>query len=117
MPAYDKEHASDEELNALVAYIRSLKKGDTPKLNEGFRPPVGPPVERRPSDPKEPQPGDPKQARLEPLKLREGDPRPITRPELPTANSPELHPEDIRPDPKRFPPLYVLPVAPPPREK
>lgn len=48
------------------------------------------------------------QPRLEPLKLRSGDARAITRPELPVAegNSPELHPEDLIPTKERFPELY-----------
>ena len=49
------------------------------------------------------------QPRLEPLKLRSGDARAIPRPELPVAdgNSPELHPEDLRPTKDRFPALYA----------
>jgi hypothetical protein len=49
------------------------------------------------------------QPRLEPLRLREGDARAITRPELPVAagNSPELHPEDLIPTKERFPDLYA----------
>ena len=49
------------------------------------------------------------QPRLEPLKLRSGDARAIPRPELPVAdgNSPELHPEDLRPTKERFPALFA----------
>ena len=49
------------------------------------------------------------QPRLEPLRLRSGNPRVITRPELPVAdgNSPELHPEDLWVTPERFPALFV----------
>ncbi len=52
--------------------------------------------------------GDVEQPRLEPLKLRSGEARAISRPELSVAegNSPELHPEDIRPTKDRFPALY-----------
>jgi hypothetical protein len=49
------------------------------------------------------------QPRLEPLKLRSGESRAITRPELPVSdgNSPELHPEDIRVSKDKFPALYT----------
>jgi hypothetical protein len=50
--------------------------------------------------------GEVDQARLEPLKLRSGDPRAISQPSLPTGNSPELHPEDLRPTKDRYPGLY-----------
>ncbi len=54
--------------------------------------------------------GEVDQPRLEPLKLRADEKdkpaRGITRPELPTGNSPELHPEDIRPSPENTPALY-----------
>ncbi|MCI0700028.1 MAG: c-type cytochrome, partial [Planctomycetia bacterium] len=43
MPAYDSEKVTAEELNALVAYIRSLKRG---AKEDKFPPPVGAPVER-----------------------------------------------------------------------
>ncbi len=46
------------------------------------------------------------QPRLEPLRMRSGESRGITQPELPYGNSPELHPEDIRPSPERFPTMY-----------
>lgn len=46
------------------------------------------------------------QPRLEPLRMRTGDDRAITRPETPTGNSPELHPEDIRPNATNTPALY-----------
>jgi hypothetical protein len=46
------------------------------------------------------------QPRLEPLRLRTGDERAITRPETVTGNSPELHPEDIRPSKENTPELY-----------
>ena len=42
--------------------------------------------------------GDVEQPRLEPLKLRSGEARAITRP--------ELHPEDLRPTKEHFPALY-----------
>ncbi|HEY1187887.1 MAG TPA: hypothetical protein VGE74_09530 [Gemmata sp.] len=51
------------------------------------------------------------QPRLEPLRLRSGDARAITRPEVTDkgVNSPEYHPEDLLPDPKKemFAPLYT----------
>jgi hypothetical protein len=53
--------------------------------------------------------GEIDQPRLEPLKLRDtrgGDSRAITRPELPEGNSPELHPEDLRPSPEHTPALF-----------
>lgn len=43
MPAYGRDQVSGEELTALVAYIRSLKKGDTKK--ENFPSPNGAPTE------------------------------------------------------------------------
>ncbi len=46
------------------------------------------------------------QPRLEPLRIRTGDARAITRPEAPEGNSPELHPEDLRPSPTKTPELY-----------
>ena len=50
------------------------------------------------------------QPRLEPLRERESrgkaDATAITRPEKPGVNSPELHPEDLIPDAKRYPELY-----------
>jgi hypothetical protein len=49
-----------------------------------------------------------KQPRLEPLRQRSGEDlaRAITRPELPTGNSPEIHPEELRPTPENFPSLF-----------
>ncbi len=44
MPAYDESQVSAEEMNLLVAYIRSLKKGGTPKNNQQAVPPVGAPT-------------------------------------------------------------------------
>ncbi|AMV24520.1 Cytochrome c oxidase subunit 2 precursor [Gemmata sp. SH-PL17] len=49
MPAYDESQVSAEEMNALVAYIRSLKKGTTPDNTQRFPAPVGAPTERTPS--------------------------------------------------------------------
>ena len=40
MPAYDDKQVTDEEVNALVAYIKSLKKGERAK-EERFPAPVG----------------------------------------------------------------------------
>ena len=49
------------------------------------------------------------QPRLEPLKMRSGEARAMPRPELSVAegNSPELHPEDLKPTKERFPELYA----------
>jgi cytochrome c oxidase subunit 2 len=46
MPAYDETQVSADEMNALVAYIRQLKRGQTPTNNQRFQPPVGAPTER-----------------------------------------------------------------------
>jgi hypothetical protein len=56
------------------------------------------------------------QPRLEPLKLRDSTvpgkdtkldmSRAITRPELPSGNSPEIHPEDLRATKDRYPALF-----------
>jgi hypothetical protein len=45
-------------------------------------------------------------ARLEPLRLREGDARAISEPATPTGNSPELHPEDIQVSQTNTPELF-----------
>jgi hypothetical protein len=50
--------------------------------------------------------GEVDQPRLEPLRIRTGDARAITRPEAPVGNSPEIHPEDLRPSPTTTPDLY-----------
>lgn len=52
--------------------------------------------------------GEVDQPRLEPLKLRAGDARAITQPELREGNSPEYHPEDLRPSPETTPDLYKI---------
>ncbi len=39
MPTY-RGQVSEEEINALVAFIKSLKKGETPRRVEGFPPPT-----------------------------------------------------------------------------
>jgi cytochrome c oxidase subunit II len=44
MPAYGPEKVSDAELDAVVAYIRSMKRGDTQKNNQRMTPPVGAPA-------------------------------------------------------------------------
>jgi len=48
------------------------------------------------------------QPRLEPLRERTGDEQAISRPETPTGNSPEIHPEDIRPNRENTPELYKV---------
>ncbi len=50
--------------------------------------------------------GEVDQPRLEDLKLRTGDARVMTQPEMPTGNSPWVHPEDIRPSPTVTPTLF-----------
>jgi hypothetical protein len=49
------------------------------------------------------------QPRLEPLRLRSGNERSITSPDLPVSagNSPELHPEDLRATSDRYPALFA----------
>jgi len=54
MPAYDETQVSAEELNAVIAYIRSLRKGTTPDRTERFPAPNGAPTERSQS-PKSPE--------------------------------------------------------------
>jgi cytochrome c oxidase subunit 2 len=51
MPAYDESQVTAEELNALVAYIRSLKKGTMPDRTERFPAPNGAPTDRTQSPP------------------------------------------------------------------
>jgi cytochrome c oxidase subunit 2 len=46
MPAYDEGQVTAEELNQLVAYVRSLRKGTTPDRTEHFPAPNGAPTER-----------------------------------------------------------------------
>jgi hypothetical protein len=47
------------------------------------------------------------QPRLEPLRLRSGDARAISRSELPDGNPPELHPEELRPTKDAYPTLFA----------
>jgi cytochrome c oxidase subunit 2 len=52
MPAYDESMVSAEEMNALVAYIRSLKNnGSAPKNTQQFPAPVGAPTGDRTTSP------------------------------------------------------------------
>ncbi len=46
MPAYDESQVSSEDMNALVAYIRSLKRGQTPPNTQRFPAPNGAPPDR-----------------------------------------------------------------------
>jgi cytochrome c oxidase subunit II len=55
MPAYDESQVTPEEMNALVAYIRSLKKGQTPDRTERFPAPNGAPTEPRTPSPLPPK--------------------------------------------------------------
>jgi cytochrome c oxidase subunit II len=57
MPAFDESQVTPEELNALVAYIRSLKKGTTPMNTQRFPAPVGAPTEPRTPSPLPPEKG------------------------------------------------------------
>jgi hypothetical protein len=50
--------------------------------------------------------GEVDQPRLEPLRVRTGDARAITRPETKEGNPPYLHPEDNRADRQRTPELF-----------
>jgi cytochrome c oxidase subunit 2 len=52
MPSYEGQ-VSEADLNALVAYIRSLHKGGTPDRTEQFPKPVGAPTERSLGEKKE----------------------------------------------------------------
>lgn len=52
MPAYDETKVTVEEVNALVAFIRSLKRGGLDAKEERFPAPVGAPAEPK----KEPPP-------------------------------------------------------------
>lgn len=64
------------------------------------------PLNERMADIKRSKEGD--QPRLEPLKQRTGGDlaRAITRPETEDGNSPEIHPEDLRPTKDSFPALF-----------
>ena len=44
MPSYEGQ-VSAEDLTKLIAYIRSMKRGDTPKRTEDFAVPVGAPTQ------------------------------------------------------------------------
>jgi cytochrome c oxidase subunit 2 len=48
MPHFGPDKVSEEDLVKLVAYIKSLKKGDTPKRTDSSEPPVGAPTEAPP---------------------------------------------------------------------
>ncbi len=51
MPAYDETQVTKEQMDALVAYIRSLKKGQTPDRTEYFPAPNGAPTYPRTQSP------------------------------------------------------------------
>jgi cytochrome c oxidase subunit 2 len=51
MPAFDESQVSDHDLEALVAYIRSLRKGSTPDETTFFPAPAGAPTEPRTQSP------------------------------------------------------------------
>jgi cytochrome c oxidase subunit 2 len=44
MPAFPQGQVSVEEMNNLVAYIKSLKPGDLPRRTDQFAAPVGAPT-------------------------------------------------------------------------
>jgi cytochrome c oxidase subunit 2 len=46
MPAYDETQATDKEIDAVIAFIRSLRKGTTPDQNNWFPAPNGAPTDR-----------------------------------------------------------------------
>jgi cytochrome c oxidase subunit 2 len=48
MPHFGPDKVSPEDVNKLVAYIKSLKKGDTPKRTDNWEAPVGAPTEPQP---------------------------------------------------------------------
>ena len=45
MPHFGPDKVSEEDLLKVIAYIKSLKKGDTPVRTEDWVPPVGAPTE------------------------------------------------------------------------
>jgi cytochrome c oxidase subunit 2 len=46
MPLYDTDRVSDDEVRAIVAFVKARKRGDPVPKGEHFPPPVGSPVER-----------------------------------------------------------------------
>src|SRR5262249_28993776 len=48
MPAFGTDKVSEEDLNKVVEYIKSLKKGQTPDRTDDWVPPVGAPTEPTP---------------------------------------------------------------------
>jgi len=48
MPAFGPDKVGEEDLNKVMAYIKSLKKGETPVRTEEAQPPVGAPTEPPP---------------------------------------------------------------------
>jgi cytochrome c oxidase subunit 2 len=48
MPAFGTDKVSDTDINKVIAYIKSLRKGDTPKRTEDSPPPVGGNTEPQP---------------------------------------------------------------------
>jgi len=56
MPHFGQDKVSAEDLNRLVAYIKSLKKGDTPVRTEDWVAPVGAPTEEPTAKSAEPKP-------------------------------------------------------------
>jgi cytochrome c oxidase subunit 2 len=44
MPAFTREQVSEEDLLKVIAYLKSLKPGDTPTRNEDFPAPIGAPT-------------------------------------------------------------------------
>jgi cytochrome c oxidase subunit 2 len=48
MPAFGPDKVSDEDLFKVIAYIKSLRKGDTPVRTDEAQAPVGAPTEPPP---------------------------------------------------------------------
>lgn len=62
MPAFGKDKVSDDEMPRLIAYLKSLKKGQTPVRTDNAVPPVGAPTRLPENEPKsaDPKPPEPK---------------------------------------------------------
>jgi hypothetical protein len=94
---------------SIVFYLLAYPKPDQ-RIHPGAAARNNRPLNERLSDNERGPKDGTGQPRPEPLKRLDDryDPRMITRPPLPVSegNSPELHPEDLRVSPERFPALY-----------
>jgi hypothetical protein len=90
---------------SVIAYPKSVNAKAHPRAAELNKAPLDERLKRIDRD-EEKANGQP---RLEPLRRRSGEARAISRPELPEGNSPELHPEELRPTKgeDKFDPLFV----------